>query len=701
MKRKQRNSKHRLQACFVGMLGVALLAAPAPAQQSDLPDGAGKDVVQHMCTQCHSLSVVTGQRMSAEHWASQVEDMVSRGAKGSPADINLVTRYLSTFYGDAAAVTAQAPAASPGDQARGTAGAPPSGPLPLDQLVPATLRAEPEETAGIFVSHEDPAHLTGVLPSRLLHPEKEPQNWLTFNGSYRSQHYTGLNQITPGNVGDLELKWVFQTHWLDPYEATPLVADGVMYTTQGDDVVALDAETGRMYWIYRYTPATDARLCCGRITRGLAIHGNTLYLAAVDAHLVAIDARTGNPLWDTHVARTQAGYTMTGAPLVVRDHVILGVAGGEYGIRGFLASYNAFSGKLEWKFYTTAGPDDAGASSWTADTYKIGGGSVWLTGSYDPDTNLLIWGVGNAGPDYNGDQRPGDNLYTSSMVAIDADTGKRKWHYQANPHNEYDWDAVQTPLLVDMQWQGQMRKVLLWANRNGFYYVLDRTTGKFLLGTAFVKQNWNAGFDPEGRPIMTPNSGSSEQGTLIFPDNQGGTNWFGTSYSPHTGLFYVSARDGYSTLFVKHAQKFTEGERYDGHGRGPGAASPHVNLVGGDKDKILAIRALDPATGQRKWQYILNSGLSLSPFGGWQTNAGASGILTTASDVLFVGGREGNLVALNACDGKELWHRDMGAPMLMDPISYSVHGKQYFAINAGLALYVFALPDSAVKGRVP
>jgi len=305
---------------------------------------------------------------------------------------------------------------------------------------------------------------------------------------------------------------------------------------------------------------------------------------------------------------------MTGAPLVVRDHVIIGVAGGEYGIRGFIASYNAYSGMLEWKFYTTAGPGDPGSSSWQGDTYKIGGGSVWLTGSYDVETNLLIWGVGNAGPDYNGDQRPGDNLYTSSMVALDADTGKLKWHYQANPHNEYDWDAVQTPLLVDMQWRGQLRKVLLWANRNGFFYVIDRTTGQFLLGTAFVKQNWNAGFDTDGRPIMTPNSKSSEEGTLIFPDNQGGTNWFGTSYSPRTGLFYVSAREGYSTLFAKAPQRYTEGERYDGRGRRrPGGFN---NVVGSDMDKFLAIRALDPKTGDRKWQYILNSGLSLNPFGG-------------------------------------------------------------------------------------
>lgn len=689
-------------ACFV-------LATPVLAQQSDLPDGPGKDVTQRMCSQCHSLSVVTGQRMSKEHWAVQVDDMVSRGAKGTDEEIKLVVQYLSTNYGNTPATTT-GPGARPGAQAEGSR--PAEGrrnstnaaansaiaESKNDIVPPGAGELKMTEVPGTFVSHADPSKVTGVTPTRILNADKEPQNWLTFNGTYRSNHYSTLTQVTPANVNNLELKWVFQAHWLDPYEATPIVADGVLYTTQGNDVVALDAVTGRLYWIYRYTPASDSRLCCGRITRGLAIHGNTLYLAAVDAHLVAIDAKTGNPLWDTHVAQTTQGYTMTGAPLVVKNHVIIGLAGGEYGIRGFLASYNAYTGKEEWKFYTTAGPEDPGGKTWTGDTYKIGGGSAWLTGSYDAETNLLIWGIGNAGPDYNGDLRPGDNLYTSSMVALDVDTGKLKWHYQANPHNEYDWDAVQTPLLVDMQWQGKLRKVFLWANRNGFYYVIDRVTGKFLLGKNFVKQTWNAGFDADGRPIMTPNSKSSESGTLIFPDNQGGTNWYGASYSERTKLFYVNAREGYSSLFVKGDQKYTEGERYDGRGRLAQLGGPvRQPAVGSGEDQFTAVRALNAETGDLKWEYKLNTGLSLNPFAGWQTIAGASGILTTASDLLFVGGREGNLVALDARDGKLLWKKEMGGSMIMDPILYSVNGKEYFAINAGTSLFVFALPDSPAK----
>jgi alcohol dehydrogenase (cytochrome c) len=527
---------------------------------------------------------------------------------------------------------------------------------------------------------------------RILNANKEPQNWLTYGGTYQGLHYSLLDQVTPENAKNLELKWVFQARSLDPYETTPLVVDGVLYTMQGDDVVALDATTGRLFWMYKYSVASDARLCCGVISRGLAILGDTLYMAAVDAHLIAIDAKTGHALWDTTVANTASGYSMTVAPLAIKDKVLVGVAGGEYGIRGFIAAYDAHTGKEVWRFHTTAGPGEAGQESWSGDSWKHGGGSVWVTGTYDPEANVTVWGVGNAGPDYNGDVRPGDNLYTSSMVALDADTGKLKWHYQANPHNEFDWDAVQVPLLANMTWKGQSRKVVLWANRNGFFYVLDRTSGQFLLGKPFVKQNWNVGFDEKGRPMMAPNAKSSTEGTLIFPDNQGGTNWFNPSFSPRTGLFYVNARENYSTMFVKGEQEYEEGSRYDGRGRRPrGAGRFQPPAVGTDEEKFTAVRALDPQTGDRKWEYKLNEGNDLATFQGWQTSMGAAGVLTTASDVLFTGGREGHLVALDARNGSLLWKTALGGPLIMNPITYSVAGKQYVAVNAGNSLFVFGL----------
>jgi alcohol dehydrogenase (cytochrome c) len=657
----------RLRSVCVPLLLVGGYAALAQSP-ANLPSGPGLVVLQRMCTRCHGLNVVTGQRMSPRLWTEEVHDMISRGATGSDEDVSQLIAYLSTNFGNGTATGSQ-----PGSTT--TASVRPSVP-------PADYDAVPDPKAG-------------VTTERLLHPNAEPQNWLTFAGTYKSQHYSVLNQITSANAKNLELKWVFQARWLDPYETTPLVVNGVLYTMQGDDVVALDATTGRLFWIYRYTPSPEARLCCGRISRGLAISGNTLYMAAVDAHLIAIDAKTGTPLWDTKVAETTSGYTMTIAPLVVHDKVIVGVAGGEYGIRGFIAAYDVHHGKELWRFYTTAAPGEVGGDTWGGDSWKRGAGSVWLTGSFDPESNLIFWGIGNAGPDYNGDVRPGDNLFTCAMVALDADTGKLKWYYQANPHNEFDWDAVQTPVLADINWQGKPRKVILWADRNGFFYVLDRTTGEFLHGTAFVKQNWNDGFDAKGRPIMSANSKSSKTGTRIFPDNQGGTNWFNPSFDPDTGLFYVNAREGYSTLFVKGDQDYEEGARYDGRGH---IITPRpTRTVGANDDEYTAVRALDPHTGALRWQYKLNVGNSLHTFEGWQTTAGASGILTTAGNVLFTGGREGYFLALDARTGSLLWKTDLGGPMLMGPITYSVDGKQYVAINAGTNLFVFGLRSTTAQ----
>jgi alcohol dehydrogenase (cytochrome c) len=522
--------------------------------------------------------------------------------------------------------------------------------------------------------------------NRILDANKEPQNWLTYGGSYFSQRYSTLDQINRENVNNLELKWAFQAKWLDPFETTPLAVDGVLYTIQGNDVVALDALTGRMFWIYRYTPA-NMGACCGRISRGLAILGDTLFLATLDAHLIAIDAKDGQALWDTTVADAKSGYSMTLAPLVIKDKVIVGTAGGERGIRGLLAAYDARTGKEAWRFNTIPGPGEAGHETWGGDSWMHGGGSVWVTGSYDAETNLTYWGIGNAGPDYDGDVRPGDNLYTSSVVALDADTGKLKWHYQFMPHDEFDWDAVQVPVLADMTWQGRPRKLMLWANRNGFYYVLDRTTGQFLLGKPFVKQNWNIGFDEKGRPIKIPNAKTTKEGVLIYPGNQGGTNWFNPSYSPHTDLFYVNAWENTSTIFAKREAEYQEGLSYTaGANRsivpplvGMSMRAPQGPNFRMEEENYSAVRALDPRTGERKWEFKMSE-------------ATDAGILTTASDLLFSGGREGYFFALDARTGGLLWKVALGGQITMGPITYSVAGKQYVAAAAGNALFVFALP---------
>ena len=517
---------------------------------------------------------------------------------------------------------------------------------------------------------------------RILRASAEPQNWLTHSGGVMSQRYSPLAEITPANVKNLELKWVFQVQSLEKFEATPLVVDGVMYTVQApNDLVALDAATGRVFWTYPYSPSPQARPCCGRVNRGVAILGNTIFMGTLDGHLLAIDAKTGGLVWNAAVggARPEAGYGFTLAPLVVKDKVIVGSVGGEFGVRGFLAALDARSGKEVWRFNTIPGPGERGNETWGGGSWQTGGGSIWVTGSYDPDLNMTYWGVGNPGPDWNGDRRAGDNLYSESVVALDADTGQLKWHFQFTPHDEFDYDSTQIPVLADIQFQGRPRKAMLWANRNGMMYVLDRTNGQFLLGKPFVKVNWHGGLDEKGRPtrVLSPTA----EGTLIYPGNQGGTNWYSPSYSPRTGLFYIpSWMDTYST-YIKRPVEYTEGQRFTG-----AAPVMPVRMVqpGPMINRRLpaegygAVQAFDPKTGEKKWEFKM-------------TDVTDSGILSTASDLVFSGGREGYFFALDAATGALLWKASVGAPVSAGPMSYAIAGRQHVAITAGSSLFVYAL----------
>ena len=520
-----------------------------------------------------------------------------------------------------------------------------------------------------------------VTFDRILNAAKEPQNWLTYSGGFASQRYSTLNQITADNVKNLELQWIFQSRSLERYESTPLVVDGVMYTVQNpDDVLAMDAVTGRIYWTYNYPNSPDARPCCGRLSRGVAILGDTLFIGTIDAHVVALDAKSGKPLWNSKVGDPEKGYAITHAPLIVKDKVIVGMAGGEYGIRGYILALDTKTGKEAWRFYTIPGPGEPGHESWQGDSWQHGGASVWVTGSYDPESNLTFWGIGNPGPDWNGDNRAGDNLYACSVVALDADTGKLKWYYQFSPHDEFDYDATQVPVLADIQWQGRPRKVMMWANRNGLFYVLDRQSGQFLSGKPFVKVNWMNGFDERGRPMKVPAAASSKTGTLIYPGNQGGTNWYSPSYSPHTGLFYIPTWDNYSSLYVKQDQDFVEGRTFAGGGprnTGPATKAGNQNFRAED-DIYGAVRAIDPKTGEKKWEFKM-------------ADVTEAGILTTATDVLFTGGHEGYFFALDARDGKLLWKAPLGGEVRSGPMTYMVNGKQYVAVDAGNSLFVWAL----------
>ena len=527
-----------------------------------------------------------------------------------------------------------------------------------------------------------------VTADRIVEADSEPHNWLTYSGNYSSTRHSGLKQITPSNIDELELSWVFQARSLENFTSTPLVVDGVMYVTQApNDVVALDAKSGRIYWVYEYVPSAEARPCCGRVNRGVAILGQTLFMATIDAQLVALDAINGRPIWKTEVGEPEKGYAMTAAPLIIKDKVIVGVAGGEYGIRGYIAAYDASSGEEVWRFYTIPGPGEPGHETWHGDSWKTGGAPVWLTGSYDPDLNLTYWGIGNPGPDWNPEVRRGDNLYSDSVVALDGDTGELRWHFQYTPNDAYDFDAVQIPVLVDIEGaDGRLIKVILWANRNGFFYALDRATGRFLNGRSFVTVNWAEGLDDSGRPVQTP----QPPGAVTFPGVQGGTNWYSPSYSPETELFYLSAWENYGSIYVQSPQEpeYREGQLFlGGFPQSPiqGAASPpslrraQVNNTT-EETGTGAVVALNPRTGERAWSFEM-------------TDVTTSGILTTASDLLFTGGREGYFYAFNARDGELLWRSTLGGVIHNGPISYEVDDTQFVSVAAGNVLFTFALDD--------
>jgi alcohol dehydrogenase (cytochrome c) len=518
---------------------------------------------------------------------------------------------------------------------------------------------------------------------RILHAEREPHNWLTYSGTYASQRYSLLGDITRDNVKNLTLKWVWRPRYLDKMESTPLVVDGVLYTVQNSEVVALDGATGRSYWTYRYRvpPESNAYVM---VVKGLAFADDRLFWATYDGHLIAIDAKTGTAIWNKTILDWKQGLQLNVAPLVVKDKVILGPATNEFGTNCWIAAYDVRTGSEVWRFKTVPEPGERGNDTWPGDSWKHGGAPIWVTGSYDPATNLTFWGTGNPNPGWNGGPRnPGDNLYADSVVALDADTGTLKWHYQFTPNDEFDWDSVQVPVLADIDWNGRPRKVMLWANRNGFVYVLDRTTGEFLLGKAFVKQNWNLGFD-NGRPVKDPKARPTPEGTRIEPGTQGGTNWYSPSFSPRTGLLYVSAWDNYSAI-SRYAEvaPWEEGKKYTGRapaGPGGGAAGRAQVAYRSQEEGYGAVRAIDPKTGEKKWDFKM-------------VDYTESGVLTTASDLLFAGGREGHFFALDARTGELLWKTNLGGTVANGPITFAADGKQYVAVAAEGALYVFGLRD--------
>jgi len=538
--------------------------------------------------------------------------------------------------------------------------------------------------AGLFASGQVGAQ---VPYDRIVNAAEEPENWLTYNGDYMSQRYSRLDQITPDNVTNLELKWILQNQVFGAWQSNPIIVDGVMYVTERpNSVMAVDASTGRVFWKFRHTPSENARVCCGANNRGVAVLDDRVFMGTLDARLIALDRINGQPLWNAEVADVNLAYSVTMAPLVVKDKIIVGVGGGEYGIRGYVAAFDAETGEQAWKTYTIPGPGEPGHDSWEGDDWEHGGASVWITGSFDPELNLTYWGVGNPGPDWNAGQRPGDNLFSDSVIALDADTGELEWYFQFTPNDGYDYDSVQVPVLADMAWRGEPKKVMMWANRNGYFYVLDRVTGLFLEGKPFVTVNWSSGLDENGRPIPTP----QPEGMPTYPGNQGGTNWYPPSYSPRTGLFYFSAWENYATIYRAEESEYVPGQAFLGGGFSVLAPSPDAPTIGigrtnpinnwTDEVGYASLKAMDPQTGEAVWSYN-------------QYDVSDSGMLTTASDLLFTGGREGYFHAIDARSGDLIWNVNLGGQIVMAPVTYMVDGIQYVSVISGNSLSTFALRD--------
>jgi alcohol dehydrogenase (cytochrome c) len=490
-------------------------------------------------------------------------------------------------------------------------------------------------------------------------------NWLTYFGDYAAQRHSPLRQIHRDNVASLVPKWTYHVDVARRLESVPLVYDGVMYVTNSNEVHALDARTGRRIWHYR-----DDQVGRQNVNRGAALLGDRLFFVTGDDYLIALHRTTGAVLWHKKFADVEKGYHATLAPLALKDRIIVGVSGGDSGMRGFVAALSASTGEELWRFWTVPAKGEPGSDTWGDFALEWGGAGTWMTGTYDPELNLIYWPTGNPWPDFYGKGRPGDNLYSCSVVALDAGTGKLQWHFQFTPHDTHDWDAQSIPVLVDLDFAGRRRKLLLHANRNGFFYVLDRTTGEFLRAKPFVdKLTWASGVDAKGRPIEVPGMEPAPNGTRVCPSVRGASNWMAPSYNPDTGLFYVP------TL-----------EQCDIYNSSAKAPQPMAGFAGGGGEQIPSdpgkfyLRAIDPKTLGRRWEYPMTGPATM-----W------AGTLSTAGGLVFFGDDDGHLVALDARTGKHLWHYYMGQMLTASPITYTIDGKQYVTIAAATDVFTFGL----------
>jgi alcohol dehydrogenase (cytochrome c) len=509
-----------------------------------------------------------------------------------------------------------------------------------------------------------------VQPSQLLSAPVSA-TWLSYNGDYTGRRYSALREINVSNVSQLRARWAFHVPNSNRLEVTPVVVDGIMFLTSANDAYALDAQTGRTLWHYA-RPITEGLIddAAQHHNRGVGIWHSRIYMETDNAHLLCLDARSGHLLWDVPYTDGNPNYGATSAPVVVKDKVLVGTSGGDDAVRGFVAAYDAETGKEVWRFWTIPAPGEFGSSSWPGDSWKFGGGTTWMPGTFDPELNMIFWGTSNPAPDFDGGPRPGDDLYTDCLLSLDADTGKLRWYFQFTPHDLFDYDAVETPVLVDAVFRGQPRKLVVEANRNGFIYVLDRTNGKFLSATRFAKKlNWATGLDEKGRPVRAEVQ-PSEKGTRVCPGMAGATNWYSPSFNPETSMFYFLALESCDLYFLKPEEP-RPGRTYYATG---------VSRSEGDhSQKILLAYRLE--SDKPSWRYV-------------QAGEGHSmaGSMTTAGGLVFFGDDARSFEAVDAQTGKPLWHFNTGQNIAASPMSYAVGTKQYVAIAAGSDVFSFALP---------
>lgn len=607
----------RVAAAF---LGTGLVFAQAGAQQQFTTN----------CIVCHGATGEgsSGPDLANAAWQSEVSD----------ADIARAIR----------------------DGLRGTAMPAFDGKVDVDAMVKhvRSLASTPVEAA----DRRWPAPNVNVPVKRLLEADRDGANWLMYGRDYGNQRFSPLKKIHKGNVTSLVPAWSFQTGTPDGLQATPLLVDGVMYlSTSWNHVFAIDASTGREIWHYRRRLPEKLKYCCGPVNRGVAIRDSLVYLATLDAHLVALDARTGRVRWDVEMGKVTDNLSATTAPLIAGGKVVVGMAGGDFPSRGFIDAYDAVSGARAWRFYTIPGEGEKGAETWGGSAYKSGGAATWMNGSFDPELNLIYWGTGNPFPVYDGDARPGDNLYANAVVAVDASTGQLKWHYQFTPHDVWDYDGVNEMVFADVKWKGRTVKALLHADRNGHLFALARADGEFLYAKPFVRVNWAKGFDAKGRPIVDPAKIPSYEGTEVCPGAAGGKEWNASSYYPALDLLFVP-------VIENCAMFYNYGVRAKEKGLPPGP-SGFKYLPGKAYGKLMAIRG---STGEPAWESRLRT-------------PGGAGTLATAGGIVFFGDAEGNFSAWDAERGKELWSYQTGSGIRAAPITYELGGRQYVAIATGMA----------------